>query len=303
MNDVIEHLTDVKVKRNLDLMMKIRQSARTFLLSKGFDEIDTPILMPRTGECYNSTFDIILEGKEVMLADSPQIYKMLLIRAGYEKYFQIAHCFRSITNENKPHTRLSEFTQLDLELRNTDLDDLIRSAETVINEICAALRKKVKTAYMQGLDCRAEYGAEMCPDIRENDEEISLVIIKNMPLTNDGKSPCHHIFAMPSDPGQIGVSEKTTKLTTESFDIIMNGIEIGGGDMRINDCELQKKAMRLFNVDEKRYANYLEILEKDDKIRNGGFAIGLERMVMALSGADNIRQVTAFPDYYKRGVN
>lgn len=303
MNDLIEHLTDSKVKRNLTTMMTVRQSARNLLLSKGFDEIDTPILMPRTGESYNSTFDILLGENEAMLADSPQICKMLLIKAGHEKYFQFAHCFRSITNENKLHTRLSEFVQLDLELLNTNLEDLIRLSEAIIFEICTALHKTVKTSYTQGIDCRLKYGEEMCPNMRKSKDEISLVIIKNMPLTNDGKTPCHHIFAKPSVADFVSAAEKLTELTTESFDIVMNGIEIGGGDMRIDDCELQREVMRLFNVDEKRYADYLNILEKGDKSRSGGFAIGLERMVMALTNSENISQVVAFPEYYKKGVN
>lgn len=303
MNDLTEHLTDSKVKRNLAVMMTVRRSARDLLLSKGFDEIDTPILMPRTGEVYNSTFDILLEGNAAMLADSPQIYKMLLIKAGYEKYFQFAHCFRSIANEDRLHTRLSEFVQLDLELRDTDLDGLIRLAEAIISEICSALHKTVKISCMQGIDCRLKYGEEMCPDMREGDDDISLVVIKNIPLTNDGKVPCHHIFAKPSSPVSFGASEKLTELTTDSFDIIMNGIEIGGGDMRINDRDLQAEMMRLFNVDEKRYANYLDILDKENIGHSGGFAIGLERMIMALTGSQNVRQVVAFPEYYRRGVN
>lgn len=303
MNEVIRHLTDSKVKRNLSMIMTAKKAARDFLFSKGFDEIDTPILMPRTGETYNATFDIMLEGHEAMLADSPQIYKMLLSKAGYEKYFQFAHCFRSITNENNLHTRLSEFIQLDLELRNTDLNDLIRLAERIILEICEALHKTVKISYMQGLRCRSRYGGEMSPDLRESTDEISLVIVKNMPLTNDGKIPCHHIFARPSDPGSIGGAEKLTELTTESFDLIMNGIEIGGGDMRIHDRGLQEEIMRLFHVDEERYVDYLNALEEDNDDFEGGFAIGLERMVMALTGSENISQVSAFPEHYKRGVN
>lgn len=303
MNDLMEHLTDSNVRRNLKIMMTVRQSARNLLLSKGFDEIDTPILMPRTGESYNSTFDILLEGNEAMLADSPQIYKMLLSRAGYEKYFQFAHCFRPITNENNLNTRLSEFIQLDIELRNTVLDDMIRLAEKIISEICKALHKTVKISCIQGIECRLRYGDEMCPDLRENKDEISLVIVKNMPLTNDGKVPCHHIFANPTSLDFISSADKLTELTTESFDIIMNGIEIGGGDMRINDRNLQVEIMRLFNVDEKRYASYLKILEEDDNSRCGGFAIGLERMVMALESLENISQAAAFPEYYRRGVN
>ena len=303
MNDVMEHLTDDRVKRNLSMMMTVKRTARDLLFSKGFEEIDTPILMPRTGEDYNQTFNILLEDNVAMLADSPQIYKMLLSKAEYEKNFRFAHCFRAITHENNLHTRLSEFIQLDLELRNTDLHDMIRLVETLVSDICAELHKTVKIRHMQGLECRSVYGVEMSPDLRESKDEISLVIVKNMPLTNDGKTPCHHIFAMPTAPDLIGTADKPTELTTESFDIIMNGIEIGGGDMRINERELQTEVMRLFNVDEERYIGYLKTLEKDDHSHRGGFAIGLERMVMALSGSENIRYVTAFPDYYKRGVN
>ncbi len=303
MNDLMEHLTNSKVKQNLTIMTEVRQSTRNLLFSKGFNEIDTPILMPRTGERYNSTFDVLLDGSKAMLADSPQIFKMLLSKAGYEKYFQFAHCFRSISNENNLHTRLSEFIQLDIELKNTNLDDLIKLAESLISKICMILHKTLKISRMQGIMCRSRYGQEMRPDLRESEDEISLVIIKNMPLTNDGKIPCHHIFAMPSDFDSIHAVENLTELTTESFDIVMNGIEIGGGDMRINDCNTQTEMMRLFNVDEKRYINYLEILNAGNINHNGGFAIGLERMVMALSHSENIRQVTAFPDYYRRGVN
>lgn len=303
MNDLMKHLTNDKIKQNLAIMMKIRQLARDLLLNKGFNEIDTPILMPRTAEHYNSTFDILLEGDEAMLADSPQIFKMLLSKAGYEKYFQFAHCFRSISTENNLHTRLSEFVQLDIELQNTDLNDLIQLAELLISKVCEILHKTLKIHYMNGIVCRSEYGKDMCPDLRENKDEISLVIVKNMPLTSDGKIPCHHIFAMPSSLESIYKGANLTELTTESFDIIMNGIEIGGGDMRINDRNIQKKIMGIFNVDEKRYAGYLDTLSNDDINYGGGFAIGLERMVMVLSGSENVRQVVAFPEYYRRGVN
>lgn len=306
MNDIIEHLTDIKVKENLRITAAVRNTAKAFLMERGFLEIDTPVLMPRTGEKYNSTFDITLEGQEAMLADSPQLFKMLLCMAGYEKYFQFAHCFRVTTNENKLHTRLSEFVQLDIEIKNTCLDPLIGLAETLISEICKALSKTVSFTRMDGLSCRAEYGEEMAPDLRKyrDDREISVVIVKNMPLTNDGKTPCHHIFAMPYDPEIVLSNTKPlTGLTTESFDIIMNGIEIGGGDMRIPNLELQLKMMRIFNVDESRYKNYLEILGGYGKNNGGGFAIGLERLIMAFTSAENVRGVTAFPEYYKRGVN
>lgn len=93
MNDLMEHLTNSKVKQNLTIMTEVRQSTRNLLFSKGFNEIDTPILMPRTGERYNSTFDVLLDGSKAMLADSPQIFKMLLSKAGYENIFSLHIAF------------------------------------------------------------------------------------------------------------------------------------------------------------------------------------------------------------------
>lgn len=306
MNDIINHLTDRNVKENLRIAAAVRGAARAFLEERGFLEIDTPILMPKTGERYNRTFDITLGDHEAMLADSPQLFKMLLCMSGYDKYFQFAHCFRVTTNEDKLHTRLSEFVQLDLELENTSLDELTGLARALISEICKALCKPVSFSQMSGLSCRAEYGDDMAPDLRKarDNGEISAVIVKKMPLTNDGKKPSHHIFALPSYPEfRIDPGGSLTGLTTESFDIIMNGVEIGGGDMRIQDRELQLKMMRIFNVDETRYENYLELLGKHGNNIGGGFAIGLERLIAALTETENVRDVTAFPEYYKRGVN
>lgn len=306
MNDIIKHLTDRNVKENLRITAAVRNAARAFLVKRGFLEIDTPILMPRTGERYNRTFDITLGDHQAMLADSPQLFKMLLCMSGYDKYFQFAHCFRVTTNEDKLHTRLSEFVQLDLELENTSLDELTGLARELISEICKALCKPVRFSRMSGLSCRAEYGDDMVPDLRKarDNGEISVVIVKNMPLTNDGKTPCHHIFALPSDPElRIDPNGSLTGLTTESFDIIMNGVEIGGGDMRIQNRKLQLKMMKLFNVDETRYENYLELLGEHGNNIGGGFAIGLERLIAALTETENVRDVTAFPEYCKRGVN
>lgn len=302
MIEIMKHLTDDSVKENLRMTAAARKAAGDFLINAGFLEIDTPVLMPRSGERYNAAFDVTLENDKAMLADSPQIFKMLLCMAGYEKSFRFAHCFRVITGEKKLHTRLGEFVQLDIELKNASLAMLTELAETLISKICGALGKSVGFTRMSGLSCRAEYGEEMSPDLRGNESGISVVIVERMPLTNDGKIPCHHIFAMPSVP-DFGIDGKLNELTTESFDIIMNGIEIGGGDMRISDRELQRKMMRLFNVDESRYENYLDLLGERGSSHEGGFAIGLERMIMSLSNAENVRDVTAFPEYYKRGTN
>lgn len=304
MRDILEHLRDPVVRENLAMAAKIKKVTGSFLESQGFQEYDTPILMPKTGEKYNTTFDIMIQGKEASLADSPQICKLMLALAGYEKYYQFAHCFRPIESEAERHTRMCEFTQLDIELQNTTFSELIKLAETLIVEICKVVHREPVIKHINGLECREIYGNEMKPDIRENSEKIVVLFIKHMPLTNGERTeenqlvPCHHIFALPSGEIKNTEEESLINTTTESFDIVINGIEIGGGDLRIMNTDLQKRMMDIFDVEKERYTEYFKMLTECNGKQGGGFAVGLERLIMALTGCGDVRRTVAFPDFY-----
>ena len=190
------HLTDPQVKQNLLLSAKIKQQARSFFEEMQFLEIDTPVLMPETGESYNATFQVTIDGVPAMLADSPQVYKMLLSLAGYERYYQLAHCFRSIKEETRLHTRLSEFIQIDVELSDTSLTEMIDLAQQLLSSIYRVVAAEPSFTVMEGFDCKKKYGDEMLPAISES--PLSVIFIQHMPLTLDGIAPCHHIFAKPS---------------------------------------------------------------------------------------------------------
>ncbi len=300
MSEILRHLQDKKVRECLSAAADIRQTARNFLMEKEFREFDTPILIPKTGERYNAVFPIDLDGRPAMLADSHQICKMMLMLSGYEKYYQFAHCFRSIVGEDKLHTRLSEFVQLDVELRNIDFEGLAKLAEQFISEICRSLNKTPRITYMEGFECLEKYGESMNPDLRGYEEDLSLVIVRHLPLTNKNGVPYHHIFAKPQSEIFEYKIEKMLGEVTESFDIVVNGIEVGGGDLRIMNVELQRSLMRAFDVDENQYGEYLEMLSDSSGNQGGGFAIGLERLVMALFDADNICQTVAFPNLHMR---
>lgn len=298
MSEIMRHLQEQTVRECLYTACGIRQTAREFLSSRGFREFDTPVLIPRTGEAYNAVFTVELDGMPAMLADSPQICKMMLTLAGYEKYYQFAHCFRSVAGEDRLNTRLSEFIQLDIEMRDIDLDGLLCLAEQLMLQLCKTVQKIPKITYMDGEECLEKYGEAMKPDLRECADDLSVVFIKHLPLADRRGVPFHHIFAKPrTDMAAYSVGEMVFD-TTESFDIVINGIEVGGGDLRIMDAELQKKLMRMFHVDEKLYEGYLEILAENRGHQGGGFAVGLERLLMALLSVDNICGTVAFPNVY-----
>lgn len=305
MNNIIEYLQNRSVKENLSIRRKIKMAAESFLLDFGFEEYDTPILMPKGGEKYNPTFDVIIGRDTASLADSPQIFKMLLNMAGYDKYYQFARCFRPIEHENSQHTRLCEFTQLDIEMRAETLAELTGFAEKMICKAIASTGRKPVACRINGLECRKRYGSEMKPDIRTENSEVFVVIIENMPLTNGertidgGLIPCHHIFALPSEEITFTSEKNLMNVTSESFDIVINGIEVGGGDLRIKKRAMQERMMEIFDVDKLRYEQYLAILDDFGENQGAGFAIGLERLVMAVSGCENIRDTALFPDFYK----
>lgn len=307
MKYILQHLQNPTVNRNLLLNQKIKTVARRFLLQNGFGEYDTPVLIPKQGEKYNPTFDIMISGQSASLADSPQIYKLMLSMAGFEKYFQFAHCFRPVESESDAHKRLCEFIQLDIEMQVPTLFELTKFAESLIAEICSTVNVNPTIEYMDGKYCRKKYGNEMKPDLRKTRDEISVVFIERIPLTNGERTeagtliPCHHIFALPSSDITGAYKDVLENTVTESFDIVINGIEVGGGDLRIMSRELQEKVMEIFDVDKERYTQYLQMLGNYKGKQNGGFAFGLERLVMALSGCEDITQTVPFPDFYKMG--
>lgn len=304
MNEIWTHLQRTDVRQNLHTIARVKEAARDFLKKRGFQEFDTPVLMPLNGEKYNPTFELTVQGKRVCLADSPQVFKMLLVLAGYEKYYQFAHCFRPIACGENTDMRLNEFMQLDLEMKAKTLEELILFAEALLLHICESLSVRVRIETMDGLVCREKYGPELKPDLRKSEDEISIVFIKHMPLTNGerttdgGMIPCHHIFAKPSENFTEDSRWKLTEMSTESFDIVMNGTEIGGGDLRIMDRTLLEKMMDLFDVEREKYSGYLEMLGEYQGEQIGGFAIGMERLIMALCGCDTINDTVGFPSVF-----
>lgn len=163
------------MQKNMMLRHKVAKIARDYFNDHGFLEIETPFLIKSTPEGARDYLvpSRVHPGSFYALPQSPQTYKQLLMLAGYDRYFQMARCFR---DEDLRADRQPEFTQLDMELSFVDIDDIIAVNEGFLKKVFAeALGIEVQTPFirMPYQEAMDRFGSDK-PDTRFGMEFIDL---------------------------------------------------------------------------------------------------------------------------------
>ena len=163
------------VRKNLELRHKMAFEIRRYLDSEGFLEIETPILVKSTPE---GARDFVVPsrmnpGEFYALPPSPQIFKQLLMVSGYDRYFQIAKCFR---DEDLRADRQPEFTQIDCEMSFVEQEDVIETFEGLVKHIFKYVKHidfNEPFPRITWADAMRLYGSDK-PDIRFGMEFVEL---------------------------------------------------------------------------------------------------------------------------------
>ena len=156
------------LQRNLMVRSRVAQLTRAFMANEGFLEIETPVLIKSTPEGardYVVPSRVHARGSFYALPQSPQLFKQLLMCSGYDRYIQIAKCFR---DEDLRADRQPEFTQIDMELSFVDVDDVIDVNERLLAYLfkeILGVEVQLPIQRMTWQECMDRFGSDK-PDLR-----------------------------------------------------------------------------------------------------------------------------------------
>ena len=206
-----------ELQANIIMRHRLLQRARLTLCDLGFLEIETPILTKPTPEGARDYLvpSRVHPGEFYALPQSPQIYKQLLMVAGFDRYFQIARCFR---DEDLRADRQPEFTQIDLEASFVGQEDVLPVIEAVLRDLWAEAGQQVAVPFQRLLhrDAMERFGIDK-PDLRYGFEisDLSALIGEDSALfLRDGIAAGERVRAIVA-PEQATMSRKELDQLTE----------------------------------------------------------------------------------------
>jgi len=278
----------------------VLKSIRNYLYGDDFVEVNTPKMIATATEGGAALFPIFYYNKEAFLAQSPQLYKEQLTMS-FEKVFEIAPIFRAEPSRTNRH--LSEAISIDFEEAFVDYDDVMGRIENIIKVSIDSVKTFVdehlgtefsvpdipekipRYSYdeliekMQKVGAKVQWGDDLYPSNLKKIGMEGFYFIKDWPV---GPKPFY-----------VKVSKDNPKVS-ESFDLMWNDLELSSGSTRIEKKSELEERMKNKGMNVDSFGYHLGVFDYGVP-PHAGCGIGLERLMMSLTGIENIRDTTFYP--------
>ena len=279
------------------------KAIRAFLSEKGFIEVHTPRIIATATEGGAALFPVEYFDKRAFLAQSPQLYKEELV-IGFEKVFEIGHFFRAEESHTRRH--ISEFVSIDIEQAFATAEDVMQILEELIHHVCKTVKQNCK----KQLEILShDFEVPRLPFKRFTYTEILKELKKaeiEIPWGEDIPTPAFRTLGE-MHPYFYFITDWPTKSKAfyikprddnpeicEGFDLMWQWIELASGGTRISDKALLIKRLKEQGLNPESFKHHLKAFDYGMP-PHAGWAVGLERLTMMLTGMKNIREVVLFP--------
>jgi len=290
---------------NLKLRARIIQAIRSFFESRGFLEVETPLRIPANAP--EEHIEPCRSG-DLYLHTSPELCMKRLLCRGHDRIFQICRCWRSNERGSK---HLSEFTMLEWYRSHGDYEDLMKDCEQLLQHVAAACFSSSTISYYS-MDIvldevftrvsvrdafNAYSNAKMEDAVRDGSFDEIMVMQIEPALVRD--KPVL-LVDYPIEMAALARPKAGDSSVAERFELYAGGMELANGFSELNDPVEQR--LRFLEANRKRSNNGLPPLpipepflrELASMPPSAGIALGVDRLVMLLAGAERIDDVIAF---------
>ena len=313
LNHRVLDLRKPAVRQIFEVRAAVLEGFRNAFTELGFLEIETPKLLRQGAEGGATLFRVDYFDGDAFLAQSPQLYKQMLVGGGLERVFEIAPAFRAEPSDTVRH--LTEFTSLDAEIGYIDdVDDVRKALEQVVHDALEVARRRLAgwgnplgatlpelrlplprfdffevQKWLGHPGSEEDLGTEdekRLGEIVARDHGADFYFITDYPTAV--KRQTFYARRQDGDPSR-----------TWYFDLDFKGLEIASGGAREHRIDHLEANLRAAGLDPGKFSGYLEAF-RYGMPPHGGWGLGIDRLVAHLLGLANVREARLFPrDRYR----
>ncbi|RZD36437.1 MAG: aspartate--tRNA(Asn) ligase [Methanobacteriota archaeon] len=292
-------LRKTKIAANFQIRAAISGAVHKHLRRENFLEVQTPKIIASATEGGTSLFEMKYFDKTAYLAQSPQLYKQMLMSGGLERVYEVGPAFRAEEHNTPRH--LNEFISIDIEMSFANDDVVMGVMERLVATAARAVSKETKVLKTLGIEPievelplpRITYdeAVEMAQGKVEWGEDLSMEATRAIAKQMNG---FYFITKWPLSLKPFYIQPDDDPKYSKGFDFMYNEIEMTSGGQRVHDVNLLRKRLKEQGLDPEGFNHYL------DPFRYGmpphaGWGLGLDRLTMIFAGAKNVRECVLFP--------